>query len=99
MHAPTKKASHQRRPDSFKATSSSGAIFFIDSIRPVTHALIASRTEDGREYHTIACLDRAQAERKQRTLEAQLYWTSFEIVELVRPATTGGELERPVEAR
>jgi hypothetical protein len=94
---PRARASHQRRPETYKATGRDGSIYFLDSIRPVTHAVIATRREAGPEYSTVACVGLEQAEQKAAMWRGNDYWSRVEVVPLLRPADTAGNPERAVE--
>lgn len=89
------RPSHQRRPDTFKATTAEG-IFFIDSIRPVTHAVVCT-TRDLRRQFVQGYVGQESAD-KAAARRDRLDWDTVEVVELIAPATTGGRPEMTATA-
>lgn len=80
--ATTTRPSHQRRPATFKATGRDGAIYFLDSCRDVTHAVIGTR-RGSLDFDAVVCVGLEEAERKADRWRSDLSWDVVEIVPLV----------------
>lgn len=89
------RPSHQRRPDTFRATTPEG-VFLIDSTRPITHAVIATR-KAGPESSSAGYIGAEAAERAAKSLRCNDFWDKVEVVALVVPWTTGGRPQMTAE--
>lgn len=79
------RASHQRRPTTYRVTGRDGAIYFLDSCRDVTHAVIGTR-RGSLDDAAVACVGLEEATRTAERWRAGITWDHVEIVTLSIPA-------------